>query len=423
MFKTFFSVTHANGGKSGIFFSVLNYSIPVFMGIYLFTNPLPVASVNEFCFYLSVLALILLLVFRKTTFTLRTPLTLPFILFFLWAVFGLFFTLDFKNTLHDLRGHFLEYVIVFFLLVNYFNSPKRLKMLALIAIASATIFSIYAITVYYFIEGFPFSARLGLTFRGEMTTDYIGFITIFGICLSLHFLYKSKNIFYKILLVSCFFIMTITTLLTQSRGSLLGFLAALVILCFHNKKNIIFIIITIFIIILVPGIKERATMDGFTKDIRIKMNRLTIEAIKDHPIVGVGFGMEIYGNKNVLDLEKLNKQLPLEYQQNGVIVASPHNTILDIAVRTGVVGLVLFLYILITSLWMLWRTLKLKKGEYFKSWAICFFACFVSYMIPALFADTTFGPRVVIFYAMLAMITILWNIVQKEKNEHAVESH
>jgi len=72
---------------------------------------------------------------------------------------------------------------------------------------------------------------------------------------------------------------------------------------------------------------------------------------------------------------------------------------------------------------MLWRTLKLKKGEYFKSWAICFFACFVSYMIPALFADTTFGPRVVIFYAMLAMITILWNIVQKEKNEHAVESH
>ena len=423
MFKTFFSVTHANGGKSGIFFSVLNYSIPVFMGIYLFTNPLPVASVNEFCFYLSVLALILLLVFRKTTFTLRSPLTLPFILFFLWAVFGLFFTLDFKNTLHDLRGHFLEYVIVFFLLVNYFNSPKRLKMLALIAIASATIFSIYAITVYYFIEGFPFSARLGLTFRGEMTTDYIGFITIFGICLSLHFLYKSKNIFYKILLVSCFFIMTITTLLTQSRGSLLGFLAALVILCFHNKKNIIFIIITIFIIILVPGIKERATMDGFTKDIRIKMNRLTIEAIKDHPIVGVGFGMEIYGNKNVLDLEKLNKQLPLEYQQNGVIVASPHNTILDIAVRTGVVGLVLFLYILITSLWMLWRTLKLKKGEYFKSWAICFFACFVSYMIPALFADTTFGPRVVIFYAMLAMITILWNIVQKEKNEHAVESH
>jgi hypothetical protein len=44
-------------------------------------------------------------------------------------------------------------------------------------------------------------------------------------------------------------------------------------------------------------------------------------------------------------------------------------------------------------------------------------------MIPALFADTTFGPMAIIFYTMLAMITILWNLVQKDKNEHAVESH
>jgi len=68
------------------------------MGIYLLANPLPVSAVNEFCFYLSVSALLLLLVFKKTAFTLRSPLTLPFILFFIWAVFGLFFTLDFKNT-------------------------------------------------------------------------------------------------------------------------------------------------------------------------------------------------------------------------------------------------------------------------------------------------------------------------------------
>ena len=125
--KLFSSITHANGGKAEKFFSALNFLIPVFMGIYLFANPLPAAVVNEFCFYLSVSALILPLFFRKTVFTLRSPLTLLFILFFLWAVFGLFFTLDFKNTLHDLRGHLLEYLIVFYLLVNYFNSQKNWK--------------------------------------------------------------------------------------------------------------------------------------------------------------------------------------------------------------------------------------------------------------------------------------------------------
>jgi O-antigen ligase len=413
--KIFSELSHSQTEK---IFRILNFSIPIFMGIYIFANPLPLSVINEICYYSSIIVLLILIGFKKTTFSLRSPLTLPFTLFFLWAIVGLLFTLDFKNTLHDLRGNLLEYLIVFYLIVNYFNSQKKLEIIAWIAIASTTIFSVGAIIQCYFIEGLPFSTRLGLTFRGEMTTDYLGFITIFGVCLSLHFLYKIKNIFYKLLLASCFFIMIVATLLTQSRGSLLGLIAALVILCFHNKKNIIFIIITILIIIFMP-VKGRLTGDGFTKDIRIKMNFLTIEVIKDHPIAGIGFGGEIFGNKALVDLDKYNRLLPPEYQQDAAIgmVGSAHNTILDVAVRTGVVGLILFLSILITSVWMLWKTLKLKQGEYFNSWAICLFACLVSFMIPALFADAAFGPRVVIFYTILAMITILWNIVQKEKKE------
>jgi O-antigen ligase len=408
---------HANGSKIEIFFSALNTAIPVLMGIYIFLNPMPFSFVSDFCFYLSLEALIILAVFKKTGFSFHSPLTLPFILFFLWAIFGLFFTLDFNNTLHDLRGHLLKYLIIFYLLVNYFNSQKRLEILSVIVIAGTTFFSLGAIIQYYFIKGFPFSTRLGLTFRGSMQTDVIGFSTTFASILALHLFYKNKTGHYKILFFTCFLITTVTTLLTQSRGSLLGLLAALVILCFHNRKNIFFIIITVFIIILMPGLKERATnIDGFTKDIRIKMNHLTMEVIKAHPIAGIGFGMQIYGNKNVLDLEKLNKQLPPEYQQKGAIIASPHNTILDIAVRTGVVGLALFLYVLITSLWMLWITFWLAKNEHYKLWAICLFASFTSFMIQSLFSETMFGPRAITFYTILAMITISWNIVQNEKS-------
>jgi len=49
--------------------------------------------------------------------------------------------------------------------------------------------------------------------------------------------------------------------------------------------------------------------------------------------------------------------------------------------------------------------------------SFCLF--FVSYMIPALFAILHFGPMAIIFYTMLAMITICGNLVQKDKNEHA----
>jgi O-antigen ligase len=359
-------VSKTSSSQAEKIFRILNFSIPLFMGIYLFANPLPLSAVSEFCFYLSFLILIILIAFKKTVFTLRSPLTLPFILFFLWAVFGLFFTLDFKNTLHDLRGHLLNYLIIFYLLVNYFNSQKRLEILSVIVIAGVTLFSVGAINQYYFIEGFPFSARLGLTFTGAMQTDLIGFTTTFASILALHLFNNNKTVTYKILFFTCFLITTAATLLTQSRGSLIGLCASFIILCFANKRNVIFIVLAALLIFLTPGMSDRIKNEGFIKDVRIKVNRLTLEIIKDHPVTGIGFGMEIYGNKNIIDLEKLNSQLPPEYQQNDPIVVYPHNTILDIAVRTGIIGVALFLYILITSLWMLWRTLKLKKRRIFQ---------------------------------------------------------
>ena len=145
-------------GKDKLFF-VLNVMIPTLMGIHLLVNPLPLNSINEVCYYLSCAALITLLLFRKTAFTLRSPLTIGLSLFFFWAVLGLFTTLDFSNTLHDLRGYLLEYLVIFYLLVNFYNSRNRLEFLSIIMIASAMIFSVGGIILFYYIEGNPFSTR------------------------------------------------------------------------------------------------------------------------------------------------------------------------------------------------------------------------------------------------------------------------
>jgi O-antigen ligase len=408
-----------NSGDCEKFFTFLNLLIPILTGLYVFLNPLPLSAASEFCFYLSLAALIVLLIFKKTCFTLRWPLTLPIALFFIWAVFGLFFTLDFKNSLHDLRGHLLEFLIIFYLLVNYFHSQKKLEDLSWIVISSTTIFSVGAVIVFYFIEGFPFNARLGSTFK-EMYTGWMCFITIFAVTLTLNNLYKAKSLTGRALLTACLLIMTTTTLLNQSRGALIGLLAALIIMCFSNRKNLIFIIIVVLLILLIPGTKERVSNEGFA-DIRSKMNRLYIEIIRDYPVTGVGFGMQIYGNKNVLDLEKYNKKLPQKHQQ-GKIIASPHNTLLDVAVRTGIIGLLLYVYILLCALFMLWQTLR-RSGEYFLSWSICLFACFMSFMLQALFADTTFGSRAVVFYTILAMITILWSLGRQKTPEEIAAIH
>jgi len=409
-----------DSGRKDKIFLALNLLIPALVGMYIFANPLPLAVINEICFYLSCAALIVLLIFRKTDFTLHSPMTLPFALFLLWSVFGLFFALDLKNSVHDLRGHLLEYLILFYLLVNFFSTRKKLEILSLILIAGATVFSVGGMIVFYIIEGFPLSERMGLTFK-EMQTGYSSFITILAAVLAIRCFHEYKPIAYKVIFSVCFLVNVAAALLTQTRSAFIGLILALVILCFINKRNIIFILM--FLIVLVtlavtlPGMRIRLQDLSFKNDVRSQMYRLSLEVIKDHPIVGIGFGMQTYSNKDLVPLEDYNRRLPPQYQQQGIIINSPHNTFLDITLRTGVVGLILFLSIILTAIGMLWIIYKRnKKDEYFRSWVIYLFAGFVSYIIGAMFVDAAFGPRVVLFYTILAIVAILWNLSKKSES-------
>ncbi len=400
-------------GKDKVFFA-LNVSIPVLMGIYIFVNPLPLDSINELCFYLSCAALITLLIFRKTDFTLRSPLTIGLSLFFVWAVLGLFITLDFSNTLHDLRGYLLEYLIIFYLLINFYNSKNGLEFLSDLVIASAMVFSIGGIIVFYLIEGNSLSARFGDTFT-KMFTGFMCFTTLFAGTLSLRSVYQPGSMLRQSVYFFCFLVLTMVTMLNKSRGATISLCVALLIMCLHRKKNIILIAVAGAMIAFTPGFIDRINTMGFTQDIRSKMFRLSVEVIKDHPVAGVGYGGEIYRNSNLVDLEKYDAGLPEKYQQKKDIVKSTHNTFLDVAIRTGLVGLVLFCLIVLTAVWMLWDIFRWRKDEFFRSWSICLFACLASIMIINFFADALYGAQGIILYIILAMIGILWNLARKDQ--------
>lgn len=403
----------------------LNLLIPLLLAVYIFIGPLSLASLGEICYYTAIGALLLLLALRATDFTLRGPLTLPFLLFSAWALIGLFFALDLHNSIHDLRTHLLKHLVVFYLLVNFFSTRKRLDILAYLLIAGATVFTVGGLILYYIIEGHSITLRMGFTFK-EMHTGFIGYTTILAALLSVYYFHRNKVAAYKLLFAFCFLANAAVTILTQTRSSLIGLAAGLVLLCFAEKKNIALIVVLALLVVFMPGMKTRIEKTGFTKDIRSKMYRLSWEVIKDYPIVGIGFGIETYGNRNHISLEKYNSRLPAEYQQTRIypegpykgrpfIITSTHSTILDIAVRTGLVGLAFFFSILLTATGMLWLIFRRhRQDEYFRSWAVYLFAGLVSFFLPAIFADTTYGPRTIVFYAILAMIAILWNLSRRK---------
>ena len=101
-------------------------------------------------------------------------------------------------------------------------------------------------------------------------------------------------------------------------------------------------------IVILPSIKDIIINEVFTKDLRTKINHLSVEVIKEYPITGIGFGMQIYGNESLINLEKCNIQLTEEFRLKNSLFLT-HNTMLDITVRIVIVGLFLYLYILLTA--------------------------------------------------------------------------
>jgi len=346
---------------------------------------------------------------------------LPLMLFFTWAVIGLFWALDFENSLHDLRAHFLEYMIIFYLLINYFHSAKKLEGLSRLLIAGVVVFSLQSIIRFYFVEGFPFTERLGYTFT-YTHTNYIGFMNVTTLPLALHAVSTAKNVKSRLIFSICIALMCLTVLLTQSRGALISMFAGIIILCFNNKKLFFLILPAVLALLLLPGIHNRLAQQGFTENVRGKINRLTLEVIKDHPVTGIGFGMQTYGNKTRIDLNQYNKRLPAAYQQEH-LYNSPHNSILDITVRTGIVGLILHLYVLSTFIYMLAKVYHKGGHAFHKSWVITLAACLTSSLIACLFEDVTFGSPAVTHYTILAMITILWQIALTRKVRMPLPGH
>jgi O-antigen ligase len=246
----------------------------------------------------------------------------------------------------------------------------------------------------------------------ELHVDYIGFVTLFAIILSLSRLTQETNVYVKVILFISLLLTTAATLLTQSRGTLCAAVIALIILFSRNKQAVIvFSILFIIGVGITPGLTNRFDLTAALRGERVGINLTTYEIIKSYPIVGIGFGMETYGNKNLLDLQKYNARISPEYRQKRIIT-SPHNTLLDIAVRTGFVGLALYIYILFTFVRMGWKSIRHGENAFVRNRGSGIMAAFVCIFIQGIFADGMFGPQAIVLYTILAMMTVLYGLGQ-----------
>jgi len=396
-----------------VVFHYLDRLIPILIGIFVFFNSIPhTTAIKEITLYLALLFILVLAVIKKTGFTLKTPLTIPFLLFLVWSAAGIFFTSNIPNTIHDILKHYVKYLAVFFILVNFYQTERRFRILVWLMGLSAAVFSIGGMIFFYGMEGHPLSDRLGFN---EMSSNYLGFVIIPGLILMLGLSVVARGLPERIFLLLACLWTALSILLTQTRGALISLVAATLIALWGRWKTLFLVggLMLGFLIFFPSSLTQRYVldMDKLRSEERVSINQLTLEIIKDHPIVGVGFGMQIYQDREML--LKYNKRVPERYRQESPN-PSPHNTFLDIAMRTGWVGFCLFLYMIAVFFKMAWQMAVRGATDFARTWGLLLAACMVSYLVQAFFADATFGPQAITFYLILALMTIVWKKTLQE---------
>jgi O-antigen ligase len=401
-------------------FTILNKTLPVLLGIIVFFNPWPnLTAIHEISFYLSIAILMLLLIFKKTGFSLNTPLSLAFGLFVLWSFFGLFFALNKENSINDFYAHLIKYLILFYLVFNYYNSKGRFLSLVWTIVISTSLYGLGILLYFYLISGNPFSTKLGLFMEGEIPSNLIGILTLFALLLSLRHMSEAGTKFQKVVLSVCLLILTVATLATKTRGTVLAMVIALFLMFFSvkNKKLMLIFFLFLLVTIFLMPIKSILTPDKLSIKIKAEATevRVTIwkafgEMIKDYPLTGIGFGMQTYFDENLLNI--YYARVSSEYR-----VKAPHNLFIDVAVRTGLVGLAFFCYILASFIRMGWKLIRYGENHFIREWGLCLMAAFVAIIVQGMFENTLSGPSAILLYIIMAMMTILWHLNRRETKQ------
>ena len=387
----------------------ISHSIPFLLGVFIFFNPFPhTTAIKEISFYVAFIIALYAIFSKKIDFSFDSPFSYPFLFYCLWSSFGLFFAENFNASLHDVLIHLIKYIVIYFLLINSFKTKRQFEILAWICFCSAAVFSIGAIIYYYGIAGYhPLAHRIDFK---DLPLNIMGHVPLFAIALGIRLFSSVKSPLGKVLIFSSNVIMTILILFTYSRGSVLALVLVIFILIIYHKKVIIpFIVIFIIIFSALPN---RFIQDKFDPSNRFEIWQNYINVIEKNPIAGLGFDLSFWQDPHLID------KYSLVIKSLGTS-ADPHNIFISNAVRVGIVGLCLYLFILYKFLSQSWILLRDGKNDFIRSWGLVLTAAFIAYLTKGLFDESLSRAPAIIFYTILAMQTILWKL-NKEAEENTI---
>ena len=291
----------------------------------------------------------------------RTPLNLPILLYAAALVIAVILS-PFK--MHSLSAFKEEWLLlIFFLIVNNVKKEGEMEKLLTILIAVSTLVGLYAVWQHY--SGMDLYRGASLEPRGSVFLS-LGFFShhlTFGGYLMLTFLLASVLLLHakrsglrRIIDFCAPIVLGFCLVFSYARSAWLGVVMG--ILAFGVLKGGKFIllmmvgicVLALLIYVVEPTSWDRVKEVNLSKDqpesTRIRLWQTSLAMIKKSPIWGVGLG----GWGVLFD----------EYKVEGVYAATchPHNDYLNVAVNTGLLGLLAYLSIWAVFLYSTVRSVR-----------------------------------------------------------------
>ncbi len=325
----------------------------------------------------------------KQTFPLKVPLLL-FVLACIVAVVG---GVDFSGSYKSLK-RLLE-ILIFFWAVNCIDSDDLRGNLSLLLIASATLSTF---TCFYnaWENGITHIHRAEGTMSVYMT--YAGLLMMSLLVASGKLIFAPKE---NKWIYIAFTMMSVCLLFTFTRQAWLGVLAGGVFLIWFRKKNLLWFLPIILVVIFAispASVQWRINSLTDLEDPNLKRRVALWQGgwlvFKDHPLTGCGFKCIDVVNQDYPDPTGIIKKL-----------RGMHNNFLQLAVDTGLFGLLSWISIWVVYFMALYQRLISMKGDNaYKRDAMGSAAAVVGFLVAGFFETNFYDSEVsMLLYFIMAL--------------------
>jgi len=342
------------------------------------------------------------------------PLNIPVLSFMILCVLSLIWSNNPFISLKELPL-FLAGPLLYFIIVNNIYDEWQINRIIGAVIIIGFLFGIYGILQY---NGIDFLFWIGNVERGKVfglfgNAGYFAEYLILPLPIAISLFLVSKNKTIKILLLIGILIMASTIALTFTRTSYLSLVISFIFMLLlfaisrrkrlFNENKIIFIIILTAMVIIVSlfviptslnekgtvlsTIKERVSISQlgseFTTGRRAAIWKYTILMIKDYPLLGSGIGSFQYNSLRYQ--AKFFDQGDNRALYPYGVADKTHNEYLQLAAELGIIGLIIFIWLIFAYFYYGLKILKREKERYKQGVIIGLMGSVMAFLIDSIF--------------------------------------